>query len=125
MVVWLNFKKGKINVELPEISLKILKIHKTKIVDCLYLALRRYPPVQVEVDPDAMEKLMVTRSDFLHALENDIKPAFGAADEVLEGLVSRGIINWGEPIKDILADGKLLIQQVGIDSIDIVRGSMQ
>jgi len=68
---------------------------------------------KVEVDPDAMEKLMVTRSDFLHALENDIKPAFGAADEVLEGLVSRGIINWGEPIKDILADGKLLIQQAG------------
>ena len=90
----------------------MLKFHETKIVDCLYLALS----VQVEVDPDAMEKLMVTRSDFLHALENDIKPAFGAADEVLEGLVSRGIINWGEPIRDILADGKLLIQQVGIDS---------
>jgi vesicle-fusing ATPase len=29
---------------------------------------------KVEVDPGAMEKLMVTREDFLHALENDIKP---------------------------------------------------
>lgn len=29
---------------------------------------------KVEVDPSAMEKLMVTRTDFLHALENDIKP---------------------------------------------------
>lgn len=29
---------------------------------------------KVEVDPEAMEKLMVERTDFLHALENDIKP---------------------------------------------------
>jgi SpoVK/Ycf46/Vps4 family AAA+-type ATPase len=29
---------------------------------------------KVEVDPEAMEKLLVNRSDFLHALENDIKP---------------------------------------------------
>ncbi|KAJ9581859.1 hypothetical protein L9F63_003790, partial [Diploptera punctata] len=29
---------------------------------------------KVEVDPEAMEKLLVNRADFLHALENDIKP---------------------------------------------------
>lgn len=29
---------------------------------------------KVEVDPEAIEKLMVTRADFLHALEHDIKP---------------------------------------------------
>lgn len=29
---------------------------------------------KVEVDPAAMEKLMVTRSDFFHALEHDVKP---------------------------------------------------
>lgn len=29
---------------------------------------------KVEVDPDAMEKLLVTRKDFMHALENDVKP---------------------------------------------------
>lgn len=29
---------------------------------------------KVEVDPEAMEKLMVERGDFLHALEYDIKP---------------------------------------------------
>lgn len=29
---------------------------------------------KVEVDPEASEKLMVDRSDFLHALETDIKP---------------------------------------------------
>lgn len=29
---------------------------------------------KVEVDPEAMEKVLVSRSDFLNALENDIKP---------------------------------------------------
>lgn len=29
---------------------------------------------KVEVDPEAMEKILVTRKDFLHALENDVKP---------------------------------------------------
>ena len=29
---------------------------------------------KVEVDPSAMEKFMVSRSDFLNALENDVKP---------------------------------------------------
>jgi vesicle-fusing ATPase len=32
---------------------------------------------KVEVDPSAMEKLLVNRSDFLNALENDIKPVSG------------------------------------------------
>lgn len=29
---------------------------------------------KVEVDPEALEKLLVTRADFMHALDNDIKP---------------------------------------------------
>jgi vesicle-fusing ATPase len=29
---------------------------------------------KVEVDPAAMEKLMINRGDFMHALEHDIKP---------------------------------------------------
>lgn len=66
---------------------------------------------KVEVDPEAMEKLMVNRNDFLHALENDIKPAFGSAAETLEGFLARGIINWGSPVQNILEDGGLYIQQ--------------
>ena len=54
---------------------------------------------KVEVDVDAAEKLNVGRSDFLHALENDIKPAFGAADEKLEGFLSRGMINRSDPVQ--------------------------
>lgn len=29
---------------------------------------------KVEVDPQALEKLMIQKEDFIHALENDIKP---------------------------------------------------
>uniref|UniRef100_A0A1L8DW68 Vesicle-fusing ATPase n=2 Tax=Nyssomyia neivai TaxID=330878 RepID=A0A1L8DW68_9DIPT len=66
---------------------------------------------KVEVDPEAMEKLMVNRQDFLHALENDIKPAFGTAAEALENFLSRGIINWGTPVSSLLEDGTLYTQQ--------------
>ncbi|XP_067641395.1 vesicle-fusing ATPase 1 [Eurosta solidaginis] len=66
---------------------------------------------KVHVDPQAMEKLRVTRSDFLHALENDIKPAFGTAQELLDNMLSRGIINWGQPVSSVLEDGMLYVQQ--------------
>ncbi|XP_025987829.1 vesicle-fusing ATPase 1 [Solenopsis invicta] len=66
---------------------------------------------KVEVDPSAMEKLMVSRSDFFHALEHDVKPAFGTSAEILDQLLTRGIINWGKPVAEILADGSLCIQQ--------------
>ncbi|KAJ0179760.1 hypothetical protein K1T71_004351 [Dendrolimus kikuchii] len=66
---------------------------------------------KVEVDPEAMEKLMVEKGDFMHALENDIKPAFGTAAEALENFLSRGIINWGTPVSSLLEDGLLYIQQ--------------
>nr|XP_018904024.1 PREDICTED: vesicle-fusing ATPase 1-like [Bemisia tabaci] len=66
---------------------------------------------KVEVDPEAMEKLLVSRSDFLHALETDIKPAFGASDEALQHFLGRGITIWGSAISGIIDDGKLLIQQ--------------
>lgn len=67
---------------------------------------------KVEVDPEAMEKLLVNRNDFMHGLEFDIKPAFGAAAEMLDNLLGRGIINWGEPVAQILEDGALYTEQV-------------
>lgn len=59
-----------------------------------------------------MEKLRISRSDFLNALENDVKPAFGTSQETLQVMLSRGIINWGAPVSHVLEDGMLLIQQV-------------
>lgn len=66
---------------------------------------------KVTVDPEAMEKIKVCRDDFLHSLENDIKPAFGTAQEILENMLARGIINWGLPVSHILEDGMLYVQQ--------------
>ena len=66
---------------------------------------------KVEVDPDAAEKLIVCRSDFMHALDNDVKPAFGASQEVLQSYLARGVQIWGQPVVDIIEDSNLLIQQ--------------
>lgn len=66
---------------------------------------------KVEIDPEAAEKLMISRADFMHALEHDVKPAFGASAEVLQSYLSRGIINWGTPVQDVIDDGALLLQQ--------------
>ncbi|XP_044272166.1 vesicle-fusing ATPase 1-like [Tribolium madens] len=66
---------------------------------------------KVEVDPEAISKLLVTRGDFLNALENDIKPAFGTALETLEQFLARGITVWGSPVSSILEDGRLFTQQ--------------
>lgn len=66
---------------------------------------------KVEVDSAAMEKLLVNREDFMHALENDVKPAFGTAAEALESYLIRGVINWGTPVSTLLGDGQLYTQQ--------------
>ncbi|KAK3083217.1 hypothetical protein FSP39_017075 [Pinctada imbricata] len=66
---------------------------------------------KVEVDPDAIEKLLITRKDFLHALEHDCKPAFGSSKEEFEKYIANGIINWGDPVQRVLEDGDLLISQ--------------
>lgn len=65
----------------------------------------------VAIDEEAVEKLRITRADFLHALENDIKPALGSAEESLDGFLNRGIIDWSESVSEILSDGKLAVQQ--------------
>ena len=76
---------------------------------------------KVEIDPDAAEKLVVGRADFFHALDNDVKPAFGASGEALEAFLSRGIVNWGSPVQDVLDDGGLLLQQAaGSDGCGLV-----
>ncbi|XP_023725556.1 vesicle-fusing ATPase 1 [Cryptotermes secundus] len=65
----------------------------------------------VEVDPEAAEKFLVTWSDFLSALQNDIKPASKTDAEVLERFLARGIIDWGTHVNSILEFGMLLTQQ--------------
>ena len=66
---------------------------------------------KVQVDPDAGDKLLVDRDDFLSALENDIKPAFGTSAEIIDQYLHRGIIMWDSPIRTVFEDGRLLINQ--------------
>lgn len=66
---------------------------------------------KVEVDPDALEKLIVCRNDFLHALENDVKPAFGTSMDQVGSLVAGGIIHWSPVVQSILEDGQLFVKQ--------------
>lgn len=75
---------------------------------------------KVEVDPDALQKLLITRADFMHALEYDVKPAFGTSNEAIETLAKEGIIQWGQPVVSILEDGMLRIQQARDGSRGIV-----
>ncbi|UXI14908.1 Nuclear pore complex protein Nup205 [Sarcoptes scabiei] len=84
---------------------------------------------KVELDPQAFEKLLVTRNDFMLAFENDIKPAFGTSCETIERLIIDSIIPYNQNILDILEDGHLFIEQVkspesshGIVSI-LIEGS--
>uniref|UniRef100_A0A0K0DX31 Vesicle-fusing ATPase n=2 Tax=Strongyloides stercoralis TaxID=6248 RepID=A0A0K0DX31_STRER len=64
---------------------------------------------KVTVEADAFEKLKITAEDFEYALLNDIKPAFGSADEVLERFLSGGILMWSPEISKILETGDIHI----------------
>ena len=75
---------------------------------------------KVEVDPDALQKLNITRADFLHALENDVKPAFGTSNEAIEQLTKDGIIMWGPPVQQIIEEGMLRIQQAKEGTLGVV-----
>ncbi|XP_006818011.1 vesicle-fusing ATPase-like, partial [Saccoglossus kowalevskii] len=66
---------------------------------------------KVEVDDTAADDLVVTRTDFIHALEYDIKPAFGVSNEHFENYILNDIINWGDPVRRIIEDGELKIEQ--------------
>ena len=49
---------------------------------------------KVSIDPDALDKLQVRKADFDFALENDIKPSFGANIEDFESYVGNGMLNF-------------------------------
>lgn len=66
---------------------------------------------KVQLDPDAIEKLMVNAADFDYALENDIKPAFGRSDESLEKFLRRGMVVWGREVTRILEEGARLVEE--------------
>ncbi|WKX90797.1 hypothetical protein Q1695_009556 [Nippostrongylus brasiliensis] len=66
---------------------------------------------KVQLDADAIEKLMINATDFDYALENDIKPAFGRSDESLEKFLRRGMVVWGNEVTRILEEGARLVEE--------------
>ncbi|KAH7727517.1 ATPase [Aphelenchoides avenae] len=67
---------------------------------------------KVQLDPDAVEKLMINWDDFEYALEHDVKPAFGHNEEELDRLLgSSDLITWSPEITEILEKGDLLIKE--------------
>jgi vesicle-fusing ATPase len=66
---------------------------------------------KVTLDQEAAENLKVTRTDFMNALQSDIKPAFGVSAEDFELYIRNGIIAWGQQIRDVLEEGQLRINQ--------------
>ncbi|XP_064079732.1 vesicle-fusing ATPase 1-like isoform X2 [Macrobrachium nipponense] len=75
-------------------------------------ALKRYIHLgnKIEVDPDAIDKLKITRSDFIYSLENDVKPSLGTSDEVLAKFIERGIISWGGT-HELVEKGLMFVKQ--------------
>lgn len=60
---------------------------------------------------DDVENMRVNREDFLCALE-EVKPAFGVAEEELQQVVRNGIMHFAPHIDVILRDGQLRVEQV-------------
>ncbi|SNX82671.1 probable SEC18 - vesicular-fusion protein, functional homolog of NSF [Melanopsichium pennsylvanicum] len=58
-----------------------------------------------------VENMKVQHQDFLHALE-EVKPAFGVAEEELSQVVQNGIMHFAPHIDVILRDGHLRVEQV-------------
>ncbi|XP_075245181.1 vesicle-fusing ATPase-like isoform X2 [Convolutriloba macropyga] len=67
---------------------------------------------KIELDADAADKIKICREDFMLALENDIKPAFGYNSETLKESIPNGIIPWGLSVNRVLEDGRLMFKQV-------------
>ncbi|PLN83586.1 putative vesicular fusion ATPase [Aspergillus taichungensis] len=73
---------------------------------------RHVKPDTVAGVKDDVVNLKVRQEDFYHALE-EVKPAFGVAEEEFENCLSRGIIHYSPRINEILNEGHLFIKQVG------------
>ncbi|EFP77668.1 uncharacterized protein PGTG_03624 [Puccinia graminis f. sp. tritici CRL 75-36-700-3] len=55
--------------------------------------------------------MQVNLDDFLNALD-EVKPAFGVAEEELKSVIQNGINKFSPPIDEIHHDGKLFVEQV-------------
>lgn len=61
------------------------------------------------IEVDTSQELVVLRNDFLYALENDVKSAFGSSIEEIDKTSSRGIIVWSRDIEIILNEIPIIV----------------
>jgi vesicle-fusing ATPase len=112
-----EFKKLEVDVDLKELAALTKNFSGAEIEGLVRAAqssaMNR--PIKasnkVILEQDAADKLKVTRNDFMNALANDIKPAFGVSAEDFEAYMRNGVIQWSQNIKDILEEGQLRINQ--------------
>jgi len=57
------------------------------------------------------EDVMLTRNDFMQALE-DVKPAYGVSEEELESSAPNGIVHYSPHIRTILSNGMNFVEQL-------------
>ena len=58
----------------------------------------------VRLKSNALTELIVGKDDFAHALEYDVKPAYGYRKEELDHYFLQGIISWGEGFEKCLSE---------------------
>lgn len=59
---------------------------------------------KAEMDDEKIKSVQIDMNDFNYAFQNDIKPAFGVKDQVLQQFLANGIVNWGHTER-LLSDG--------------------
>lgn len=65
------------------------------------------------VSYDDKKQLLITRADFMEALQ-DVRPAFGVAEETLQRCISNGVIPFSPTVKMLMAEGEKLVEAVKV-----------
>ncbi|CAM1323267.1 NSF (predicted) [Pycnogonum litorale] len=123
-ILEIHTSKMKENSMLPDIDLKYLAKHTKNFTGAeiegltksasswaMYKYLKPESSEKIKTNFDSVE-IEITMADFLHALEHDIKPAFGSSIEQVDSFLSQDIILWGSPVSFVLNEGELFVKQV-------------
>ncbi|KAA8895380.1 P-loop containing nucleoside triphosphate hydrolase protein [Sphaerosporella brunnea] len=74
-------------------------------------AFNRHAKIGEKINPQDIKNMKVNRQDFMLALE-EVRPAFGVSEEEFEACTTGGILHFSRNIDNILAEGKLFVEQV-------------
>lgn len=62
---------------------------------------------------DEKKQLLITRADFMDALQ-DVRPAFGVAEETLQRCIANGVVPFSPTVKMLMAEGEKLVEAVKV-----------